>query len=931
MIVQHFMFRTLRLILLSAATVLAADFIASPASAQVRDGGIDPWNLGKGDWIYYMSMATNQLGGNVSTVTNENSLMLFYKSVGVRYIIVKAATSDALFNGSYSFPQFTRRLVDIAHTNGLLIFGYNRSYGENVPGEITISDYVFNQGADGFVWDAEGEWEKSNSWIGTNGPALAWQLCSAVRSNWPTKFLAHAPFPIISYHSSFPYKEFGYWSDAVMPQIYPQGWTGVKSRPSGGINWTDVNWYNWQNSLVGQSSVINGRTIYWTNSIKPLAPVNHVYGPNPPNSGVSEIAPEFVMEFVDYLIADPLPQTVGGYKGANFWRADLHGAAQWTNIQLSTIGSFSNIVNNIVIDNPTATAMGSWTSTRTFYNGSFSGNGSGTDFNSFGTNYLTKAQGAGSAYVQFTPNILVAGDYDVYQWHPSLTNASASVPHVINYKGGSTIVYANQQTNAGKWSLLGRFAFAAGTAGNIQVVDNVAEASAVAVADGVKLVYAGAPPPPTAPTINRQPQNASVLSGQSAGFSVTAAGTAPLAYQWAWNGADLSGATSSSLTIAPAGLGNAGAYSVRVTNAYGAAFSSNALLTVRVVATAGDNTFEQVTVPPFATNLVAIAAGAWHTLGLTADGTVLAWGDNSEGQCDLPRQSALAIAAGGYHNLAIRTDGTVCAWGANDYGQANVPPGLATVIAIAAGTWHSLALRTDGTVVAWGDNGFGQTKIPAGLSSVVAVAAGGNHSLALKADGTVVAWGENTDAEGLVAGQSVVPGNVTDVIAIAAGDYHSLAVKRDGTVVAWGDNSQGQISVPPGLTNVVAVVGGGAHSLALHADGTLTSWGANWSGQCNTPPGLSSAVGITAGAYHSAVLLDAGVLRPRLLNPTRDGARFSALAQTLYRKSYALECDNSLAISNWNALGTNAGNGALLLLTDPAASGTQRFYRIRQW
>ena len=31
--------------------------------AVIRDGGIDPANLGKGDWIYYMSAATNRLGG----------------------------------------------------------------------------------------------------------------------------------------------------------------------------------------------------------------------------------------------------------------------------------------------------------------------------------------------------------------------------------------------------------------------------------------------------------------------------------------------------------------------------------------------------------------------------------------------------------------------------------------------------------------------------------------------------------------------------------------------------------------------------------------------------------------------------------------------------------------------------------------------------
>jgi hypothetical protein len=877
-----------------------------------------------------MSMATNRLGGNVSTVTNENSLMLFYKSVGVRYIIVKAATSDTLFNGSYSFPQFTRRLVDIAHTNGILIFGYNRSYGENVPGEIAMSDFVFNQGADGFVWDAEGEWESGNSWIGTNGPALAWQLCSAVRSNWPTKFLAHGPFPIISYHTSFPYKEFGYWSDTVMPQIYPAGWTGVKTRPSGGINWTDVNWYNWQNSLVGQTSLINGRRIYWTNSIKPLAPINHVYGPNPPNSGVSEIPPEFVMEFVDYLSADPTPQTVGGYQGASFWRADLHGAAQWTNIGLSTIGNFTGVVNNVVIDNPTATAVGPWTSTRTFYNGSFYGNGSGTDGNSFGTNYLTTAQGTGSAYVQFTPNVLVAGDYDVLQWHPYLANASASAPHVVNYDGGSTIVYANQTTNAGKWSLLGRFHFAAGTAGNIQVLDNVAEPTAVAVADGVKLMYVGLP---TAPTITVQPQDASVLPGQSVTFTAAVVGTEPLAYQWRFNDIDIPGATSAALAIDSAGGLDTGAYSLRVTNVYGPAFSSNAALAVIMATVTGDNTFTQTNVSLQFTHLVAIASGAWHSLGLKAGGTVLAWGNDSSGQAEVPDTltNAVAIAAGGYHNLAITAAGAVATWGADDYGQATVPGGLEDVIGVAAGTWHSLALRANGTVVAWGDNSFGQTSVPAGLSNVVAVAAGGNHSLALKGDGTMTAWGENSDAEGQVAGQSVAPLGLANVVAIAAGDYHTLVLKADGTVMAWGDNSQGQCDVPPGLTNAVALAGGGAHSLALRADGTVTAWGADWNGQCDIPLGLHPAVGVAAGSYHTVLLLEGVTPVPRLMLPVRKDGRFNVRLQTLNRKSYALEYKDSLTATNWTTLSTNAGNGALRILTDPTATATQRFYRMRQW
>jgi hypothetical protein len=234
-------------------------------------------------------------------------------------------------------------------------------------------------------------------------------------------------------------------------------------------------------------------------------------------------------------------------------------------------------------------------------------------------------------------------------------------------------------------------------------------------------------------------------------------------------------------------------------------------------------------------------------------------------------------------------------------------------------------------VAAWGDNSYGQTSVPVGLSNVVAVAAGGNHSLALKADGTVVGWGENTDAEGNAVGQSVTPLELKNVVGIAAGEYHSLAVKADGTVVAWGDNSQNQCGVPLGLTNVVAVAGGGAHSLALAVDGTVSAWGADWNGQCDFPPGLSSAVGIAGGSYHTLLLLEGGQTVPRLFNPTRQGSRFSALLQTLNRKHYVLERKDSLAETNWSAVCTNSGNGALRLLADPSALTPQRFYRTRQW
>src|ERR1019366_7679769 len=77
-----------------------------------------------------------------------------------------------------------------------------------------------------------------------------------------------------------------------------------------------------------------------------------------------------------------------------------------------------------------------------------------------------------------------------------------------------------------------------------------------------------------------QPASQTVLAGSTATFSVTAAGTAPLSYQWRFGGANIAGATGTSLTVSNVQSAQAGNYAVQVTNAYGATISSNALLTV---------------------------------------------------------------------------------------------------------------------------------------------------------------------------------------------------------------------------------------------------------------------------------------------------------------------------------------------------------------
>ena len=316
-----------------------------------------------------------------------------------------------------------------------------------------------------------------------------------------------------------------------------------------------------------------------------------------------------------------------------------------------------------------------------------------------------------------------------------------------------------------------------------------------------------------------------------------------------------------------------------------------------------------------------------------------AWGYNNRGQLGnnsttnsgvpvdvsaagvLAGKTIITVAAGGNHSLALSSDGTVAAWGYNNYGQlgdgttANrlVPVDITqsgvlagkTVVAVAAGVSHSLALCADGTVAAWGYNGYGQlgnnsttdSRVPVAVvttgllagKKVVAVDAGGSASLALCENGTLVGWGDNGYGQLGIGNLSLtmVPVAVNTagtlsgktVLAISVGSYHALALCSDGTVAAWGNNASGQLgnssttssNVPVEVSragvlnnrNVVAVAAGLYHSLALCADGTLAAWGSNSSGGLGNGGTTSSSVPVavvTTGALSgkTGVTLAAG-------------------------------------------------------------------------
>ena len=112
------------------------------------------------------------------------------------------------------------------------------------------------------------------------------------------------------------------------------------------------------------------------------------------------------------------------------------------------------------------------------------------------------------------------------------------------------------------------------------------------------------------PMIVGQPTNQTIRLGEAAAFAVTATGTAPLAYQWSFGGTNLADATNSVLLIPSVQVSDAGSYAVGVSNAFGSANSSNALLTVG----------ESPTIVIQPTNL-AVPLGGMAAFNVLAEGT----------------------------------------------------------------------------------------------------------------------------------------------------------------------------------------------------------------------------------------------------------------------------------------------------------------------
>jgi hypothetical protein len=213
-------------------------------------------------------------------------------------------------------------------------------------------------------------------------------------------------------------------------------------------------------------------------------------------------------------------------------------------------------------------------------------------------------------------------------------------------------------------------------------------------------------------------------------------------------------------------------------------------------------------------NVQAIAGGGDFALALLGGGTVQAWGSNRYGQLansSVEEESGVpvpanglsgvgAIAAGEQHALALLANGTVMAWGENADGElgngafklSQVTPtevsGLAGVTAISAGNRDSAAVLGTGSVTAWGLDNWGQLGhgVTGGPSAVPLSVEGFRRAAGVSAGGAdMVAYGEPIPAVSAISPKQGANAGGTSVT-VSGANFEAGASVKFGTAQATG-------------------------------------------------------------------------------------------------------------------------------------------------
>ncbi|XP_076648842.1 RCC1 and BTB domain-containing protein 1-like isoform X1 [Halictus rubicundus] len=196
-------------------------------------------------------------------------------------------------------------------------------------------------------------------------------------------------------------------------------------------------------------------------------------------------------------------------------------------------------------------------------------------------------------------------------------------------------------------------------------------------------------------------------------------------------------------------------------------------------------------------NIKTFAYGRGHVLALTENGKVYSWGSNNYyqlGHCDslvpeivvIPENKTnfvVDIACGNDHSMVLTSNGMVYAWGMCVDGQT----GSGSLCASQSYLATPNEVKLDSTFP----------------MRFLNISCGARHSVAVTCNGQVYSWGSNShgqlglSSDSKVSKKALEVKHLTGIIIekVVCGCTHTLALSNEGILYSWGDNTFGQLGV----------------------------------------------------------------------------------------------------------------------------------------
>jgi hypothetical protein len=468
-----------------------------------------------------------------------------------------------------------------------------------------------------------------------------------------------------------------------------------------------------------------------------------------------------------------------------------------------------------------------------------------------------------------------------------------------------------------------------------------------------------------APQISIQPTNQSVVLGGSAFFSVSTTGSAPLVYQWQFDGANLAAGTNTTLVLDAVGATSVGSYDVVITNPYGSVTSVIATLSLLVPqppqiqllvglnAVANGQTspvnfgsVRQGQTGPTITFTVNNAGGQSLTLGTIALPTGYTVTQNPPS----------TLAPGGQGTFAIQLNSSVVGTRSGSVSISNNDPNNNPFTFQVTGTVTNPAPKI---IALGGSLAFGNLTVGTTAQATLTISNMGNATLTVS--GITCPPGFSGPWSGTIPAGGSQPATVTFAPMAAQPYGGNVTVNSDATsgVNTIAASGTGRNDTNPPTITVTSPTNGQSLSVSpITVAGTATDnvgvaavdWALDW--PMNQGGGGGVASGTTNWVVNNIALrLGANVITlvavdesgnstsvnltviyapsPTVISITRTvGQTLNLDVLTTIGFTYTLEYTDSLAGTNWTSGQSQPGTGGVITFSDNTAAGPARFYRI---